>query len=342
MSRFLELTLAASLIAAPVVSEGLGLGREATPDEIAIWDIDIRPDGTGLPEGSGDVFTGEEIYVENCAVCHGDFGEAVGRWPVLAGGRDSLTDERPVKTIGSYWPYLSTVYDYINRAMPFGNAQSLEPDQIYAITAYLLYMNDIVDDDFELSHENFTEVELPNAPNFYPDDRVETELAAFSVEPCMSDCKPSVEITARAAIVDVTPEETAAKAESMAAAEPEAAPEPEPTPAAPVIDAELASAGEKVFRKCKSCHQVGEGAKNKTGPLLNGIINHAAGAVEGYKYSKALAEQASAGLVWDEATLAAFLANPKATVSGTKMSFRGLKSDEDIAAVTEYLKTFAE
>ncbi|MGB0903558.1 MAG: c-type cytochrome, partial [Mangrovicoccus sp.] len=124
---------------------GFGLGRAALPEEIASWDIDVRPDGQGLPEGKGDVWTGEEIFADNCAMCHGDFGEAVGRWPVLAGGQGTLTDDRPVKTIGSYWPYLSTVFDYVNRAMPFGNAQSLSPDEVYAITAYLLYLNDIVD-----------------------------------------------------------------------------------------------------------------------------------------------------------------------------------------------------
>lgn len=120
---------------------GFGLGREALPEEIAAWDIDVRPDGAGLPEDSGDVWTGEQIFLEQCAVCHGDFAEGVGRWPVLAGGEGTLTNARPVKTIGSYWPYLSTVFDYFHRAMPFGYAQSLEPDEVYAIIAYLLYSN---------------------------------------------------------------------------------------------------------------------------------------------------------------------------------------------------------
>ena len=119
----------AEAAAAPVssVREGgvFGLGREATQDEIAAWDIDVRPDGTGLPESSGTVAKGEVLFSGNCAVCHGDFGEGVGRWPVLAGGHDTLTEDRPEKTIGSYWPYLSTVYDYVRRAMPYGNARSL-------------------------------------------------------------------------------------------------------------------------------------------------------------------------------------------------------------------------
>lgn len=185
----------------------LGLGRVATEDEVAAWDIDIRPDGEGLPAGSGTVADGEGLYSENCAVCHGDFGEGVGRWPVLAGGQDTLTEERPEKTIGSYWPYLSTVYDYVRRAMPYGNARSLSDDDIYAITAYLLYLNDIVEDeDFELSNENFAEIHLPNEDNFIADDRAEEPHYADKSEPCMSDCKDSpVEITMRSRILDVTP-----------------------------------------------------------------------------------------------------------------------------------------
>ena len=186
---------------------GLGLGRKATGDEIAAWDVDVRPDGLGLPVGKGTVADGEVLFTDNCAVCHGDFGEAVGRWPVLAGGQDTLTDDRPVKTIGSYWPYLSTVYDYVRRAMPFGNARSLSDDDVYAITAYLLYLNDIVDDEeFELSNENFTDIHLPNEDNFIPDDRFQ-EAHYANKEPCMTDCKPGpVEITMRAQVLDVTPD----------------------------------------------------------------------------------------------------------------------------------------
>lgn len=186
---------------------GLGLGRKATEDEVAAWDIDVRPDGTGLPAGKGTVAEGEVLFTDNCAVCHGDFGEGVGRWPVLAGGQDTLTDDRPEKTIGSYWPYLSTVYDYVRRAMPFGNARSLSDDDVYAITAYLLYLNDIVDDEeFELSNDNFADIHLPNEENFIPDDRFQ-EAHYANKEPCMTDCKPGpVEITMRARVLDVTPE----------------------------------------------------------------------------------------------------------------------------------------
>lgn len=362
MSKFLKVAAICSLVATPVFAEKFDLGRPATADEIAAWDIDVRPDGMGLPDGSGDVFTGEEVFAERCAVCHGDFGEAVGRWPVLAGGQDSLTDERPVKTIGSYWPYLSTVWDYVNRAMPFGDAQSLSADEVYAITAYLLYLNDLVDDDFELSRDNFLEVRLPNEANFFLDDRAKAELAAFAAEVCMTNCKDAVEITMRSAVLDVTPEETkarqlkdaveAAKAGvaperpeqpvDVAAAEQISAEEPQAAEPAATVDPVLIAAGEKVFKKCKACHQVGEGAKNRSGPQLNGVVGRAAGVVDGFKYSKALSKAAEDGLVWSEDNLAAFMAKPKGFLKGTKMSFAGLRKEADIAGIIAYLGTFED
>ncbi len=189
--------------------EHYGLGRKATEDEVAAWNFDVRPDGLGLPEGHGTVAEGMDIYDANCASCHGDFGEGTGRWPVLAGGQGTLTNDRPVKTIGSYWPYLSTVYDYIHRAMPFGNARSLSDNDYYALTAYLLYLNDIVtDEDFELSKDNFTSIHLPNEAGFIADNR--TEEAHYEDnkgDPCMTDCIPGeAKITMHAAILDVTPE----------------------------------------------------------------------------------------------------------------------------------------
>lgn len=185
-----------------------GLGRVATADEITAWDIDIRPDGKGLPTGAGTVADGEVLFSDKCASCHGDFGEGVDRWPVLAGGHDTLTEDRPEKTIGSYWPYLSTVYDYVRRAMPFGDARSLSDDDVYAITAYLLYLNDLVDDEeFELSDKNFLDIRLPNEENFIADGRYEEPHYTAKKEPCMTDCVAGpVKVTMRARILDVTPD----------------------------------------------------------------------------------------------------------------------------------------
>lgn len=375
MSKYLKLlvSIAAAAVAtvswaqdtAPSKDGGFGIGRGALPEEVAAWNTDIRPDGQGLPVGSGDVLTGEEIYVENCSVCHGDFGEAVGRWPVLAGGDGTLANKDPIKTVGSYWPYLSTVFDYVHRAMPFGHSQSLEPDQVYSLTAYILYLNDLVDEDFSLSNDNFADVAMPNVDNFIMDDRETTELPLFSAEACMENCKDSVEITMHASVLDVTPEETAAKAEEAAKAEPAAeAPPAEPaaeTPAAEPVtevaaadvpadpvaepvgaDPALIAAGEKAFRQCKSCHMVGENAQNRVGPELNDVVGRTIGSIADFKYSNALQDAMAAGEVWDTDKLHAFLANPRDAMPGTKMSFRGVRNAEDIDALIAYLQSVGQ
>ncbi len=204
MLKFLNALLILTTLAAPAFAGGAG--RIATQDEVAAWDIDIRPDGLGLPEGSGTVAIGEKVFENQCAGCHGDFGEGVDRWPVLAGGFETLTSDRPIKTVGSFWPYLSTVWDYVNRAMPFGDAQSLSADEVYALTAYIMYLNEIVDDEqFELSKANFLDFPLGNEGGFYSDDRPTTEYPFFT-EACMAGCKTSVEITKHASGKDVTPE----------------------------------------------------------------------------------------------------------------------------------------
>lgn len=355
MSKFLKFTLvtgfAVSATATALWAGEYGLGRPALPEEIAAWDVKVMPDGRGLPEGSGDVWTGDEVFGEHCAVCHGDFAEGIGNWPKLAGGADTLDRDDPLKTVGSYWPHLSTVFDYVNRSMPFGNAQSLTPDEVYAIVAYILYSNNLVEDDFELSNENFMDVVLPNAGGFIVDDRAVTEYAIWHGEPCMENCKESVEITMHATVLDVTPDEQTATEETsvaepvaVAVAEPETAAEPEAAPAAEVaaIDPALIAEGEKVFKKCSACHQVGDGATNRVGPVLNGVMGRAAGSVEGFKYSDALQTMAADGLVWTDETLTAFLANPRGYMKGTKMSFAGLKKDEDLAAISAYLSSFSQ
>ena len=268
MSRFPRLLAAALLLlAAPAVQAGekFGLGRPALPEEIAAWDVDVLPDGAGLPAGRGDVARGEELFSEKCASCHGEFAEGVDNWPELAGGFDTLADDDPVKTVGSYWPHLSTVWDYVHRSMPYGAAQTLEDDEVYAIVAYILYSNDLVDEEFELTRENFLQVELPNAGGFRVDDRPESEYPAWRREPCMRDCKEGVEITMRATVLDVTPED---EAEEEAAAAPAAAPAATtaaPATAVAALDPALVAAGEKAFRKCKACHTVGDDSRKRTG-----------------------------------------------------------------------------
>jgi cytochrome c len=202
------------LIAFPLTSVAagkLGLGRQATPEEIKAWDIGVRPDGQGLPPGKGTVKQGEQIFQAQCATCHGEFGEGTGRWPVLAGGHGSLTHDRPDKTVGSFWPEASTVFDYIKRAMPFGNAQSLTDDEIYALTAYVLYLNDVIKDTgFELSQSNFGSIKMPNKDGFYDDDREVAEKHFWNRTPCMKNCKTDVKVLNRAQVLDVTPDSKAA------------------------------------------------------------------------------------------------------------------------------------
>ncbi len=370
----------------PVVGTGVayGLGREAHAEEILAWDVDVLPDGRGLPEGSGDVWTGEEVFADYCAACHGDFAEGRDAWPVLAGGFDTLDEEDPVKTVGSYWPYLSTVWDYVHRSMPFGAAGTLTDDEVYAIVAYILYSNDLVDDDFELSRDTFLDVEMYNAEGFIVDDRADTEYAIWTGEPCMENCKEGpVEITRRASDVGVTPADDGSMVESYMELQlgklggnewghervagsvfmdPDRMFEDENAPVAPTREGEeaavvetaasssdaatpdpqLVAAGEDLFRQCSSCHQIGDGAKHRSGPHLNGVVGRVAGSAEGFKYSNAFKSANEDGMVWDAETLAAFLADPKGYITGTRMSFRGLKSEDDLAAIAAYLATFSQ
>jgi len=218
---------------------GYGIGTPATADEIAGWDIDIRPDGKGLPPGSGSVEDGEMMYEEKCASCHGSFGEGVGRYPVLSGGEGTLTDERPEKTVGSYWPYASTLWDYIHRAMPFTQPQSMTDDEVYAITAYVLYLNDLVEDDFVLTADNLASVEMPNQDGFFFDDRPDTSNTA-----CMKDCKDpaSVKITSEPAIATLQAEEQVAEVK------------------------QAPDGGEKIYQQaCMMCHGGGVAGSPMTG-----------------------------------------------------------------------------
>lgn len=210
MSRSLKLAVAAALFAVPLAgaaADKLGIGREATPEEIKAWDIDVRPDGQGAPPGKGTVAQGEDVFQTQCATCHGEFGEGKDRWPVLAGGLGTLTHDRPEKTVGSFWPDATTIFDYIKRAMPFGNAQSLTDDQVYALTAYILNLNDVIkDNSFELNQTNLATIKMPNRDGFYDDDREVAEKQFWATTPCMKDCKSEAKVLSRARVLDVTPD----------------------------------------------------------------------------------------------------------------------------------------
>jgi cytochrome c5 len=210
-----------------------GVGQAASAAEIAGWDIDIRPDGVGLPDGGATAEDGEMLYEEQCASCHGSFGEGVGRYPVLAGGEGTLAEARPEKTVGSFWPYASTLWDYIHRAMPFTMPESLDDEEVYALTAYVLYLNDLIEYDFELNQDNLASIEMPNKDGFFLDDRPDVVN-----KPCMKNCKDPASIR-------ITSE-----------------PEPSAEIDEPAVAAEAAapSAGESVYQQaCAVCHASGIG-----------------------------------------------------------------------------------
>ncbi len=148
-----------------------GLGRPATAEEIAGWDIDVRADGAGLPPGHGSVQEGQKIFAESCAACHGDKGQGKPM-DQLVGGAGTLATAKPVKTVGSYWPYATTLFDYVRRAMPFNAPQSLTPDQVYGVCAYVLYLNGIIPENAVLDATSLPQVRMPNRNGFTsPDPR---------------------------------------------------------------------------------------------------------------------------------------------------------------------------
>jgi cytochrome c len=141
------------------------LGRALAADEITSWDIDVRPDGAGLPPGSGSVADGQAIYDTQCASCHGAFGESTD-YLALTGGIGTLASPAPQRTVGSKLNYATTLWDYINRAMPFNNSKTLTVNEVYAVTAYVLNLNEIVPADAVLDEKSLPQVALPNRAGF--------------------------------------------------------------------------------------------------------------------------------------------------------------------------------
>jgi len=159
-----------AIAAATIMSQALAtdFGRPATPDEIKLWDIDVRPDGKGLPDGSGTVAQGKRVFADNCAVCHGDNGQG-GIKDRLVGGQGTLASDKPVKTVGSFWPYATTLFDYIHRAMPFPTPGSLSNDDTYAVVAYILSLNGILPTDGKVDRASLPNIKMPNRDGFVPE-----------------------------------------------------------------------------------------------------------------------------------------------------------------------------
>jgi mono/diheme cytochrome c family protein len=143
-------------------------GRPATPAEIKLWDIDVRSDGKGLPEGSGTVAHGKSVYEQNCQACHGPNGKD-GINDRLAGGQGTLASDKPIRTVGSFWPYATTLFDYIHRAMPYQAPGSLSVDDTYAVAAYILNLNGILPEGAKLDKETLPKIKMPNRDGFIPE-----------------------------------------------------------------------------------------------------------------------------------------------------------------------------
>jgi cytochrome c len=163
--------LTATVLATAAAQEGPDLGETPSPELVAAWDISVSPDGAGLPAGSGTAVEGAPLYRVNCLVCHGQEGEGLLN-DRLVGGHGTIGGPAARKTVGSYWPYATTIFDYIRRAMPYLQPRSLTNDEVYALTAYLLYLNGIIDENETMNSATLPAVDMPNRDNFilaYPE-----------------------------------------------------------------------------------------------------------------------------------------------------------------------------
>jgi len=158
-------------IAQAAMAQAPQFGQPIEPADIAAWDISIGPDGVGLPPGRGTAIEGEAIYVAKCQACHGEKGinPSIAFAGALVGGIGSLApDKAPIKTVGSYWPYATTLFDYIRRAMPFQEPKSLTADEVYAVSAYILNLNGIIGPNDAIDAHSLPKVRMPNRDGFIP------------------------------------------------------------------------------------------------------------------------------------------------------------------------------
>ena len=180
---FLAIALFASMSTHAHAQSRYGIGQAATSAEITAWNIDIDRYGNNLPAGSGSVERGHAVFDEQCSACHGAKGEG-GIGDRLVGGQGTLATPKPVKTVGSFWPYAPTLFDYIRRAMPLNAPQSLSSEEIYAVTAYILNLNGLLSDNATIDAKSLSAIKRPNRAMFVNDPRPDVKSNA-----CMNDCK---------------------------------------------------------------------------------------------------------------------------------------------------------
>lgn len=168
-------TLSAMLFAVALMAQSpkFGVGRAPSAEEEKAWAISVLGDGRGLPEGSGTVAEGKDVYDRRCKRCHGDGGKGGDEAP-LVGGKGTLATPKPLKTVGSYWPYATTLFDYVRRAMPFKDPGTLSPNQVYAVSAYILNINGIIKETDAMNAQTLPKVVMPNRDGFVPDSRPDT------------------------------------------------------------------------------------------------------------------------------------------------------------------------
>jgi cytochrome c len=169
MRKRLELALAAALLlVGQAAAQSPRLGQPITPADLAPWDIGIAVDGAGLPAGRGSVKEGEAVYVAKCQNCHGEKGAGRPN-DALVGGFDTLASDKPaMKTVGSYWPYATTLFDYVRRAMPWNESKSLTNNEVYAVSAYILHLNGLIGADDTLDAQSLPKVRMRNHDGFIP------------------------------------------------------------------------------------------------------------------------------------------------------------------------------
>jgi len=171
-NRALFVLAVATLVVQPALAQSptYGVGRPPRPEELMAIDIDVTPDGKGLPPGSSTAAAGKGVYTRRCETCHGPTGKE-GPQDILAGGQGSLATSRPLKTVGSYWPYATTLWDYIRRAMPFDHPGTLTTEEIYGTAAYLLFLNGIVGERDVVDQATLPQITMPNRGGFTADPR---------------------------------------------------------------------------------------------------------------------------------------------------------------------------
>jgi mono/diheme cytochrome c family protein len=165
-SHFLAVALAFAVVSSAAFADSPNLGRVAAPEEIASWDISIGPDGAGLPPGSGTPKRGEAVFTAKCLACHGEKGAGKPNDPLTGGSGTLVADQVPVKTVGSFWPYATTIFDYVRRAMPLNESKSLTNDEVYAVVAYLLQLNGIIGENDTIDAQTLPRVRMPNRDGF--------------------------------------------------------------------------------------------------------------------------------------------------------------------------------